>query len=325
MQVRVTQLDGKLPNLALMRLSHWHRERGDTVHYTRTSRRELFEPRYDRVYGSAIFKFSADKVARFKASFPEAILGGTGTQSLATVEQMIGDHTGLDYSHWPAFTASMGFTQRGCRLSCKFCVVPTKEGKPRHEATIRDIWRGEPFPKNIHLLDNDFFGGPHWQDRIAEIKDGGFRVSFTQGINVRAMTPEVAAAIASVQYRDNEFQQRRLYTAWDNLKDEAVFFRGVDMLEEAGVPPKHLMTFMLIGFDKKETWERIHHRFRRMVDRGIRPYPMVFDQKRRDLKAFQRWVVTGLYRAVPWEQYDVSAKRARPDMAGQTELFTINP
>lgn len=104
MQVRVTQLDGKLPNLALMRLSHWHREQGDSVHYTRSARRELFEPGYDRVYGSAIFKFSADKVERFKTAFPDAILGGTGTESVSTVEQIIGDYEGHDYSHWPSFS-----------------------------------------------------------------------------------------------------------------------------------------------------------------------------------------------------------------------------
>lgn len=183
-------------------------------------------------------------------------------------------------------------------------------------ATVSQLWRGDPWPRKLHLLDNDFFGGPQWQDRIAEIKDGKFRVSFTQGINVRAMTPEVATAIASIEYRDGSFSKRRLYTAWDNLKDEDVFFRGVDMLEAAGVPAKHLMAYMLIGFDKRETWDRIHHRFQRMVARGILPYPMVFDHTRLDLKRFQRWVVTGLYRAVPFDKYDASIKKrdAEPEL-----------
>jgi hypothetical protein len=77
------------------------------------------------------------------------------------------------------------------------------------------------------------------------------------------MTPDVVAAIASVDYRDNIFGRRRLYPAWDNLKDEDVFFRAVDMLEAAGVPASHLMAYMLVGFDKNETWQRIHHRFER--------------------------------------------------------------
>lgn len=327
MIVRLTQIDGALPNLALMRLSHWHKQRGDTVHYVRTAQRELFEPEYDVVYGSSIFDFSAEKIERFKTSFPDAILGGTGTEPkdkppTVTVEKLIGGHPYVDYDHWPTFTASIGFTQRGCRLGCKFCVVPMKEGKPRHAGTVREIWRGSAYPKHLHLLDNDFFGGPQWQDRIAEIREGGFKVSFTQGVNIRAVTPEVAAAIASVEYRNNKFNRRTLYTAWDNLKDENVFFSGVDCLEAAGIPPTHLMAFMLIGFDKKETWERVHHRFNRMVARGIKPYPMPFDQKRRDLKRFQRWACTGLYRAIPFDQYDSSIKR-RPPTGGlpQPDMF----
>lgn len=309
MNIRITHLDGKLPNLALMRLAHWHRAQGHHVHFSRLVHRELFEPQYDIVYGSTIFKFSADRLKRFRTEFPDAIIGGTGSDSKVTVEEVIGDSQCLDYSLYPDFNASIGFTQRGCRLSCKFCVVPNKEGKPRSVASILDIYRGAPYPKHLHLLDNDFFGEPSWRDRIDEIRDGGFKVSFTQGINVRAMTPDVAAAIASVQYRDDGFTKRRLYTAWDNLKDEAVFFNGVRMLEEAGVPPKHLMAFMLVGFDKNETWERIHHRFERMTAIGILPYPMVYDQARHDLKRFQRWAVTGLYRAIPFSEYDSSIKR----------------
>lgn len=310
--VRITQLDGKLPNLALMRLAGFHRARGDDIHFKRTPYRHLDEPAYEHVYGSAIFKFSAARVERMRLEFPEAIIGGTGTGSAATVGPIVGESQALDYSLYPDFAGSIGFTQRGCRLACKFCVVPTKEGKPRHENTIAGIWRGDPWPRHLHLLDNDFFGGPEWRERVAEIKAGGFKVSFTQGVNVRAMTPEVAEAIASIEYRDDGFERRRLYTAWDNLKDEDVFFRGVDTLEAAGVPARHLMAYMLVGYDKRETWERVWRRFNRMKDRGIRPYPMVYDHERKDLKRFQRWVVTGLYRTVRFEDYDTSIKTTRP-------------
>lgn len=40
--VRLTQIDGALPNLALMKLAHWHRARGDTVTLTRDIERDLF-------------------------------------------------------------------------------------------------------------------------------------------------------------------------------------------------------------------------------------------------------------------------------------------
>lgn len=313
MMVRITQIDGKLPNVALMKLSHWHKAQGDTVHVTRNLGRDLFDPAYDRVYGSAIFTcFGTERLARFMKAWPEAIVGGTGTTSFTTVEQIIGvdEYEQLDYAGWPDFEHSIGFTQRGCRLKCKFCVVPTKEGKNRSTNTIAAIWRGDPWPRTILLLDNDFFGQQEWRARIAEIRAGDFRVCFSQGINVRMVTDEVAEALATIRYSDTKFSRRRLYTAWDNLRDERVFFDGVDRLEKAGVPPTNLMAYMLVGYDPLETWERIWHRFNRMVERGIKPYVMVYRQSRKDLKRLQRWANLGLYRIVPFGEYDVNQKAA---------------
>lgn len=332
MNVKLVQIDGKLPNLALMQIASWHKARGDSVVYTRETHHDLLDPPFDRVYGSAIFKFSADKIARLRAAYPDAIIGGTGTDNTRTVEDVIGEEwSRFDYSLYPTYTASLGFTQRGCRLSCKFCVVPGKEGKARSVATVADIWRGEGYPRKLHLLDNDFFGQPEeqWRARVAEIRDGGFKVCLNQGINVRHLTPAAAAALASIEYRDDSFTERRIYTAWDNLKDEEIFFRGIDMLEAAGIPGKRVMSYMLVGFDKRETWDRIWHRFNRMVERGIEPYPMVFDcravdpQRYRELKRLQRWVVTGLYRAVPFSEYD-SNKKTRPQMM-ETQLSFLGP
>jgi len=304
--VRITQIDGSLPNLALMRLAHWHKSQGDYVNVTRQIDPDLFEPRYDRVYASTIFSFSEERYKRFKLQWPDAIVGGTGSGSAITVEDVIGeDYASYDYSGWPDFDASIGFTQRGCRLKCKFCVVPDKEGKNRSVNTIYDIWRGDGHPKKLHLLDNDFFGQARndWQARISEIRDGAFKVCLSQGINVRLIDQEAAEALATIQYRNTKFNERKLYTAWDNLKDEKVFFNGVDTLNNAGIPPKHLMAYMLIGYDPLETWERIWDRFNKMVAIGIEPYPMVYNSRRKDLKHFQRWVITGLYRAVPFDEY----------------------
>jgi hypothetical protein len=315
--VRLTQIDGVLPNLALMKLAHFHRAQGDDVRVTRQIEPDLFEPRYDRVYGSAIFDFSRDRLDRFTRAWPEAITGGTGSGSPANVESITGEeHRGVDYDGFPDFKASIGFTQRGCRLKCKFCVVPTKEGKNRPAGSIASIWRGPGFEKQLHLLDNDFFGNPEWRERIAEIRDGGFEVCLSQGINVRLINDEAAAALATIKYKNTDFVRKQLYTAWDNLGDEKVFFRGVDVLEANGIEPKHLMAYMLIGYDPLETWGRIWHRFTRMVERGISPYPMVYAplgrDPRADLKCFQRWVIAagGMYRWISWGNYERETKSA---------------
>lgn len=341
MRVRLTQIDGKLPNLALMKLAHWHRAQGDEIHFTKHVERELLEPEYDRVYGSAIFGFSADRVERFRMQFPEAILGGTwNVGEPRTVEQLIGadEYERYDYSIYPHFDGSIGFTQRGCRLKCGFCVVPKKEGRPRSVNTVADIWRGEGYPKHLHLLDNDFFGQEEesWRARLREILDGKFKVCLNQGINIRLITEEAAESLAHVPYYDDSFKARRLYTAWDNLKDEKIFMRGVDRLEKAGVPPSHLMVYMLVGFDAKETWERLFYRFNKMVALGIRPYPMVYGSRAKKLPAgghngriehrtlgdFQRWVIRKSYNFIPFEEYDANAKGRRA--VGQSDLFAAN-
>jgi hypothetical protein len=76
--------------------------------------------------------------------------------------------------------------------------VPSKEVKVTPAQSIYEIWRGDPWPRNLVLLDNDFFGQTGWRDRISEIVAGEFKVSFTQGINVRVIDEEIAAAVAGV-------------------------------------------------------------------------------------------------------------------------------
>jgi hypothetical protein len=311
-RVRLTQLDGKLPNLALMKLAHWHRAKGDDIHFTRNARRDMFEPEYDRVYASAIFTWSAPQLAILRQEFPDAVVGGTGaeewrSENQLTVEAFIGEaeYENHDYSLYPNFTGSIGFTQRGCRLSCGFCVVPKKEGKPRSVNTVAQLWRGEGHPKHLHLLDNDFFGQSRkqWEARIQEMNDGGFKVCFNQGINTRLIKAWTAPYLASLQYYDDSFTQRRIYTAWDNVEDESTFMEGIGYMLDAGIKPEHILVYMLVGWDKSETWERLFYRFNKMVSMGLRPYPMVYNNERKDLKLFQKWVVRRYYELVSWEDF----------------------
>lgn len=326
--------------------------RGDDPYLTRSIGHDLFQDsvRPDRVYGSAIFSFSAHRVAQFMREWPEAIVGGThNLLDNSTVEQIIGEeeYEHYDYSIYTRFKASIGFTARGCRLKCGFCVVPKKEGKPRSVNTIADIWRGDPYPKNLHLLDNDFFGQApeQWQARIAEIQAGGYKVCLNQGINVRMINDESATALASIPLYDDQFEIKRLYTAWDNIGDEGRFFRGVDCLERHGIKPSMLMVYMLCGYAKDETWERLLYRFDRMRARKILPYPMVYGDPTRclepehptlakkTLRDFQRWGVGRYYNVISFEKYDSSARHKlakingvyRPmmpgDDQGQAQMF----
>jgi MoaA/NifB/PqqE/SkfB family radical SAM enzyme len=306
MRALLFQVDGKLPNLALMRLSAHLKAEGAAVEFRRTGQpeRTLWEmERPDAVYGSTLFTSSRPTVERIRRAYPNALVGGTGVRIGSSLAELgITSRGPLDYSLYPKFRSSIGFTQRGCRLKCPFCVVPEKQGRVQEEATIYDIWRGEPHPRELLLLDNDFFGQPNWCNRIAEIREGRFRVSFSQGINIRCLTEEAAEAIASVDYRDDGMSRKRLYTAWDNRADEKRLFAGRNRLLKHGVKPDHVMVYMLIGYWPGETDEDRLYRQRKLRDFGCRPYPMPF-MRTAELVGFQRWVIGAYDKRIPWSDW----------------------
>ncbi len=104
--VKLVQIDGKLPNLALMKLAHWHLVQGNEVMLSRFVQRTLFErDKFDLVYASAIFSSSAHRLEELRGVHPEAIIGGTGAGGdlSLTVEQTLGisDYERYDYSIYP--------------------------------------------------------------------------------------------------------------------------------------------------------------------------------------------------------------------------------
>ncbi len=339
MKVLLAQLDGALPSIALMRLAAHHRDLGDDVELRRSSNVEIgLWDSFDKVYASAIFRKSIPVMERLKQIYPNAILGGTAidpprsgeliplspiiSRTYTELESLGIDENLRDYNIYPGEHRSMGFTMRGCRLDCSFCKMQTREGPAHSVATIADLWRGDPWPRELLLFDNDFFGQPEgaWRARIREIRDGGFKVSFSQGINARFLNDETAAAIASIDYRDDGMKNKRIYTAWDNLKDEERLFTGLRALERHGVNPDHIMVFVLVGYWPGETAEEREYRRVRLREFGARPYPMPY-VRTPELVGFQRWIV-GAYDkpskrwpdGVSWEQWQ--AANYRPEKLG---------
>ena len=139
---------------------------------------------------------------------------------------------------------------------------------------------------------------------------------------MRAIIEVEAEAIARVYYHDRRFK-RRLHTAWDNLGQERVLFRGVERLEAEGVPARHLMVYML-GFDPEETMEKVLCRHQKLTERGCSVFPMVYEdisdedeeerepdpeegalreKKLAELQKFQRWALRRYDQFVPWKDF----------------------
>lgn len=312
MKALLVQLDGKIPNIALMRVAAHHRVLGDDVIFRwghKAAEPDLWD-KPDRVYASLIFEKSRPNAERLQTTYPDARIGGTGWDVSRSLEDEGIFRSEQDYSIYPDWKQSIGFTQRGCRLKCGFCVVPKKEGAIRQELTIAELWRGDPWPRELVLLDNDFFGQPGWRERIEEIRAGHFKVSFCQGINARFLTDETAAAIASVDYRDTKMTRRVIYTAWDNRKDEERLFRGLDFLVKHGVKPRHIMVYILLGYWEWSGLEDWEYRRRRLREFGCDPYPMPYERTR-EAVGFQRWVCGAYDKRIPWR--DWKAANYRPE------------
>src|SRR5262249_6496301 len=151
-RVLLLQIDGKIPNLALCRIAAHHLARSDAVELRWTPSLGAVERRlgdaFDCVYASLIFERSQPIALALKRIYPDAVIGGTGWNLTLTLAD-VGITAPPDYSLYPNFRQSIGFTQRGCRLSCPFCIVPRKEGAVREETTIANIWRGAPWPREL--------------------------------------------------------------------------------------------------------------------------------------------------------------------------------
>ncbi len=92
MNVLLLHLDGKLPNLALMRLAAHHRALGDAVTLRRAPTTAAVEPElgdtFDRVYASAIFERTRPIAERLLEVRRDAIVGATGFDIARLLESL---------------------------------------------------------------------------------------------------------------------------------------------------------------------------------------------------------------------------------------------
>lgn len=62
-------------------------------------------------------------------------------------------------------------------------------------------------------------------------------------------------------------------------------FKGLEILLNAGIKPKEIMVYMIIGYWPGETMDDILWRFNKLNDAGVLPYPMVYDRERTEHKS----------------------------------------
>lgn len=297
MRVLLVDADSKkgFPNLALMKLSAWHKHKGDTVDLIKgiPSTAPLIDYAYK--YASCIFFQNKERLSKYIDQFSYIQVGGSGWNINSHLPEPI-EHTMPDYSLYDV-DFSLGFTSRGCIRNCGFCIVPEKEGQMRDHAPIEEFHH--PDHNKIILLDNNFLASPNWQRNIAYIQSENLKVNFNQGLDIRILDELQAHSLANTKYYSWNFKRRGLHFAFDDLRYEKDVWAGIDLLEKAGITLKQCLFYVIIGYNTTE--EQDLYRIHALSERGVHPYVMPYNKHKSKLT---RWVNRLYYQFIPWSEYN---------------------
>lgn len=276
MKVGLIRVDGKFPNLALMKLSSFHKKRGDDVELI-----DLAHNEYDRLYASNVF------------------VGGSGYD----IKEKLPDEIEFIQPDYDLFDTdfSIGFTSRGCIRNCKFCLVRAKEGYIKEHQSLNGFV--DDRHNKVLLMDGNFLASDKWKEKLQEIIDKDYKVSFNQGLDLRLITDEVMKLLSKVKYYDYKFKKRRLYFAWDDIKQEKQILQGLETVLKY-IPPHHIMIYVLIAFDT--THKQDMYRLKKLIDYKVLPYVMVYNKHTNGNKltnGLQRWINGKFYQVCTWSEY----------------------
>ena len=279
MRVGLIDVDShNFPNLALMKISAWHKAQGDEVEWW------FGFHQYDRVYMSKVFDNTYTPDVYDPVNTKEIIKGGTGYDLQNKLPDEI-EHMYPDYSLYPELTkdTAYGFLSRGCPRGCPFCIVKDKEGWNSYKvADLSEWWDGQ---KNIVLCDPNILACRERMDLLRQLAESKALVDINQGIDARMLTEENIEVLSKVKLKEIHF-------AWDLMEQSERVIRGLQMWKELHGMKHHGwygMVYVLVNFNT--TMEENLYRIYTLRDMGYNPYVMVYDKPNapKEIKRLQRW------------------------------------
>lgn len=205
------------PNLALMKISAFHKSIGDRVEWHKIGEH------YNVVYISKVFSDEYTKEVLPFISADKIIRGGSGyaikeENGLEVYHKELDrplpeniEHIFPDYSIYGLTEDAHGFLTRGCPRNCKFCHVAGMQGLRSHTvARLSEFWNGQ---KTVHLYDPNILACNEWSMHFEDLAMGGCYVDFNQGLDVRLLTKEKCEALNSVKYK-------MIHFAWDKPEED---------------------------------------------------------------------------------------------------------
>jgi hypothetical protein len=257
--------DAPKHNLALMKISAWHKAQGNEV----TLNMPIMPCDYS--YASILYEkninlFNADEYGG--PAFPEMRLQHD-------IETMKPDYSLYDIDY------SLGYAYRPCFRGCEFCKVKDMN---HPDTKHHSIWEFHDSRfKKICLLNNNTFADNRWKETFNEIWDADLTVIDENGYDLRLMTEEKADTLKRTKF------QGKIHYAWDRVQDEYQIIEGLKI-----APKGHV--YVLIGYNTTE--EQDLYRVQKIIDHGHDPYIMPYHQSKKE-KRFKRFVDSFMWRKYP--------------------------
>lgn len=280
------------PNYALMKISAYHKSRGDRV--------EWWTPliaSYDRVYSSKVFDFTPEN-----PYLPEGtIKGGTGYPDIPISQTLPPeiDAAFPDYSIYPACDYAIGYITRGCPNHCRWCIVPQKEGGIRPYRHWEELVR--PDSNRLVLMDNNILACEYGIAELERLTGSGYAIDLNQGMDARLVTQDVARILAGLHWI------RFIRFSCDQISQLDAVFNAAALLEEYGVKPYRLFIYLLVTKDIDNAAFRVD-RLRQL--KGISIYAQAERNERKGIipnalqqEFAQRYIYGRCYRKESWVEY----------------------
>ena len=291
MKVGLIDVDShNFPNLALMKISAYHKKQGDTVEWYQP----LISGHMDKVYKSKVFTFTDDYLYPIDAD--EVIEGGTGydieifngvekfNKNKANSLPYEIEHIMPDYSIYNITDTAYGFLSRGCPRGCSFCHVADKEGRGSYKvADLKEFWNGQ---KNIVLLDPNILACKEWKTLFNQLIDSKAWIDFNQGLDIRLMDKKKAEMLSKIKTKS-------LHFAWDRYSEKEKILPKFKMFRDlTSINERNLVVYVLCNYDT--TIEQDLERIYTLRDIGYYAYVMLYNKESiprgHKLRKMARWV-----------------------------------
>ena len=304
MDIGLFDVDSRnFPNLPLMKISAWHKAQGDNVEFV------LPLKHYDKIYVSKVFGDEFSQMSDYCLQADEIVFGGTGFAITVENGKEVYhkdrdpnlpdeiEHIYPDYSLYPELTKgkAFGFLTRGCCNNCDFCIVSKKEGMcSKKVADLSEFWRGQ---KEIVLLDANILAYKDRIELLEQLADSKAYVDFTQGLDARFITEDVARALAKVK-------KSVVHFAFAFMKNEAAILRGLNIYRRYNKINDKDSVYILTNFNT--TVDEDLYRVRKVQEIGFLPDVRIYRKTTAPqiLRDLQRWANNRiLYRTTSFMNY----------------------